>query len=60
MYPPVIGVVGFALWLAVYESGIHATTAGVDDDVSTSDTRRRAGRVVGGVLSDCTDIVTSG
>ena len=29
VYPPVIAVVGFALWLAVYESGIHATIAGV-------------------------------
>lgn len=29
VYPPVIAVAGFALWLAVYESGIHATLAGV-------------------------------
>ncbi len=29
VYPPVIAVVGLALWLAVYESGIHATIAGV-------------------------------
>lgn len=29
VYPPVIAIAGFALWLAVYESGIHATVAGV-------------------------------
>lgn len=29
VYPPVIAIAGFALWLAVYESGIHATIAGV-------------------------------
>ena len=29
IYPPVIAIAGFVLWLAVYESGIHATIAGV-------------------------------
>jgi len=29
VYPPAIAIAGFALWLAVYESGIHATIAGV-------------------------------
>ncbi len=29
IYPPIIAIAGFALWLAVYESGIHATIAGV-------------------------------
>ena len=29
VYPPMIAIAGFALWLAVYESGIHATIAGV-------------------------------
>ena len=29
VYPPVIAFAGVALWLAVYESGIHATIAGV-------------------------------
>jgi len=29
VYPPLIAIAGFALWLAVYESGIHATIAGV-------------------------------
>lgn len=29
VYPPMIAIAGIALWLAVYESGIHATIAGV-------------------------------
>ena len=29
VYSPVIAIAGFVLWLAVYESGIHATIAGV-------------------------------
>lgn len=29
VYPPLIALAGFALWLTVYESGIHATIAGV-------------------------------
>ncbi len=29
VYAPLIAVAGFALWLAVYESGVHATIAGV-------------------------------
>ena len=29
VYPPLFAIAGFALWLAVYESGIHATIAGV-------------------------------
>ncbi|HRE02670.1 MAG TPA: Na+/H+ antiporter NhaA, partial [Ilumatobacteraceae bacterium] len=29
VYSPMIAVVGFALWLMVFESGIHATIAGV-------------------------------
>jgi len=29
VYPPLIAVAGLALWLGVYESGIHATIAGV-------------------------------
>jgi len=29
VYPPVLAMAGFALWLAVFESGIHATIAGV-------------------------------
>ena len=29
VYPPLIAIAGFALWLTVYESGIHATIAGV-------------------------------
>ena len=29
VYPPLITIAGCALWLAVYESGIHATIAGV-------------------------------
>ena len=29
VYPPLIAAAGFALWLAVYESGVHATIAGV-------------------------------
>ena len=29
IYSPVLAIVGFALWLAVYESGVHATIAGV-------------------------------
>ena len=28
-YPPVLAIMGFALWLVVYESGVHATIAGV-------------------------------
>jgi len=29
VYPPLLAIAGFALWLAVFESGIHATIAGV-------------------------------
>ena len=29
VYPPVLFVVGFVLWLLVFESGVHATIAGV-------------------------------
>jgi NhaA family Na+:H+ antiporter len=29
IYPPLFAVAGFALWFAVFESGIHATIAGV-------------------------------
>ena len=29
IYSPVLAIVGFALWLTVYESGVHATIAGV-------------------------------
>ena len=29
IYAPVLAIMGFALWLAVYESGVHATIAGV-------------------------------
>lgn len=29
VYPPLIALTGLALWLVVYESGIHATIAGV-------------------------------
>jgi NhaA family Na+:H+ antiporter len=29
VYPPVLAIMGFALWLVVYESGVHATIAGV-------------------------------
>jgi Na+:H+ antiporter, NhaA family len=28
-YPPLIALAGFVLWLTVYESGVHATIAGV-------------------------------
>ena len=29
VYSPLLAIAGFALWLAVYESGVHATIAGV-------------------------------
>ena len=29
VYPPMIALAGFVLWLTVYESGVHATIAGV-------------------------------
>jgi len=29
IYPPVLAIMGFSLWLVVYESGVHATVAGV-------------------------------
>jgi Na+:H+ antiporter, NhaA family len=29
IYPPLLAAAGIALWLAVYESGVHATIAGV-------------------------------
>ena len=29
IYPPLLAIVAMALWLAVYESGVHATIAGV-------------------------------
>ncbi len=29
VYPPLIAIAGFTLWLAVFESGVHATIAGV-------------------------------
>ena len=36
VYPPIIAIAGFALWLAVYESGVHATIAGVVMGLLTS------------------------
>ncbi|MEO5899776.1 MAG: Na+/H+ antiporter NhaA, partial [Ilumatobacteraceae bacterium] len=59
VYPPLILIAGCALWLAVYESGIHATIAGVIMGLLTparpTQSQLEANELVG-VLEDNDDI----